>query len=233
MRGNKIKFITEYEKQDIYIDIISIEYLEIEQFEKEFQTIKKIVNEYDAPLLSERFSILYDLRTLILSSVIEYNYLLKGFDFDSLRELFSKLKNTFGNEINESLKIISSLITKLIESKVDNKCVLVLDEILEDRKNVAIVHYNWTEIEIEIMSKLDNVELVTPNSLLKNQKIYDKVIFIGTPRYFYSLNTVFFSENIYYISYSFFGNKFIQETIVPDNIVANNFIDLNINTRIF
>lgn len=235
MPGNDIRFITEYEKQETNIEIISIDYLEINQFEKEFQKAKRLVKEYDNPLLTEQFAILYDFRTLILSSVIEYSHLLKGFDFDSLRILFSRLKNTFGKEINKSLKIISSFITQLIDSKIDNKCMSVIDEIIivDKRIKVAIVHYNWADIEKEVMSKYENIELVTPNSLMENKKIYNQLIFLGTPKYYYSLANVFFSENIYYVSYSFFGNKFIQQTIVPDNNVSNNFIDLTIKIRMF
>lgn len=228
MNGDKLKFLNDYENTNTQLKTVSIKAPEVEKLNRNVGGLNRLIKDYDSPPLTDEFFEMKKFLNLINSSIVEYHHVLKSFDLDSLRQLFTKIKSTFGINAKENLLEISSLIPLFVNSEIKNYNIPALKSIIDDTKQIAIVHYRWTDIELKMTEQYSNIKLLKPKELMKEAKLYDQMIFIGTPRFFQSFDNVFLAKEIYYLSYDFYRNEFKKRTIVPDNNQNNSFIYRNI-----
>lgn len=234
MSIDKLEFLNAY---DISYNKIYIEKVESNVLNEYFNHIKKIkkqINEYDDELYNKFNIYRYIFNDLILS-LNEYSYVFSNLENNELEEISEFfLEYSYYADDKEELKEAFNLLKKIKNGDVKNEIANKLIDIIEQNKtdDIAIVcAHDFSEFSEKNKYKLQrSVTFYNQNQLIKENKIFETLIFIGPPYLFKKYKNIFYGMKIYYIMFEFLGSYNFKNTIIHDNKEANS--NLYKNTKV-
>ncbi|PTH94432.1 hypothetical protein BU105_13450, partial [Staphylococcus xylosus] len=148
---------------------------------------------------------------------------LKNNELDEISEFF--LEYSYFADDKEELKEAFNLLKKIKNGDVKNEIANKLIDIIEQNKtgDIAIVcAHDFSEFSEKNKHKLpQSVTFYNQNQLIKENKIFETLIFIGPPYLFKKYKNIFYGMKIYYIMFEFLGSYNFKNTIIHDNKEAN------------
>lgn len=223
--GN-INVLNNYERKSTNLSIEFINNKYIENYYIEYRNIEEFVKEMNHSELTETFASLREFTNTLLSTIedfeVLFNRVFSDEDWNQITNLLSRVYD-FDEEKADSVDKIFEFITEVKNGKCLNPLKEKIYKITSSKQvkgNVTLIDYNTAQI-IEINDDTKKLEIISPNSYLKSNCIYNYIIFLGSPRKFEDYNSVFLSENILYLVYSFFKGEFKKQ-----------FLDINGNRGI-
>jgi len=211
----KIDLLNAYEKKSTNLSIEFIDNNDINEYYTEYRDIEKFVKKMNHSELEYTFSRLKDFTNILLSTVEDFESVFnREFSKDYWEEIAILLNRVY--EFDESREKSVDNIYEFIKNVRDGKIINPLKEkvckiVSKIKKNNSVILVDYNTKQVFDTDDLKEVEIISPNIYLKSENIYNYTIFLGSPRKFDDYNTVFLSENVLYIVYSFFKGEFKKE----------------------
>ncbi|GEK90282.1 hypothetical protein SAMN04488100_1518 [Alkalibacterium putridalgicola] len=217
---NEFNMLKNYDSIEKQVYFLALHSNEITEFNDYYRYTFARVRDLDDEDLTESFDVLKYLFNQIRGSFVEYQTELEQFNFDDLNIFFTLLsEKDYKEETIDILKKFSNLIINFREGSIKNTLERRLKELYSSNNgNNAVIAYRFPQ-EIE-----NKYTIVTANEYIRNLKYYDNVFFIGSPNYYYNMNSIFKATNTYFLSYDIYRNELKKRTIIPNNYIENSGI---------
>lgn len=208
---DKIEFLNTYEEKEhsIYFHSIHNEYMSL--FYDCFSYLKKLVEEFGNDNLEEGFSQLKIIFKVLRNSIHSYEETFKDIDWE-LVAIF--LNNLIEYDDSKETMYITKKIFEILKLLKSNKIENILYPEVKKYVSAAnmgdsigiITKDKYLDVPDELKSF--EIKIITPKDLISDFKIFDLLIFIGTPYYFPQFSHVFLGRKIIYLSFNFYKNSF-------------------------
>lgn len=211
------------------VEFMSVESSKLERLNKNNKIIRDVLNLKGSSQMDNNQLLLKKLITVLSSTIDKYSNKLKDYFtdkdwrdieifFEELYELDSDLENT----INETFQIINDLKKNKTENNLREKVIALID--LHKNHTIAVISNYPDKI---FQSEFLQVACMKPNVLVRENKFYDLIIYIGTPYLYQKMDTVFLGKRIIYLSYNFYKNtmsklKFTNSISLDANQIYKN-----------
>ncbi|MGO4994502.1 hypothetical protein ACTQ5F_05630 [Jeotgalibaca porci] len=220
MYTEKINFINNYsnEKHSIYFHSINSDLMTA--FNNYFLYFERIVRDFDNDYLREGFSEIKLIFKVLRNSIHPYYEMISDIDWENISIFFNRVTefDNSGKTI-ETAKKFFELLRKVKNDDLDNFLYPVVEEYILSTKRNQTIGIVTRDRYMEVPQELKHtfIEIMTPNDLMNSHKIFDFLIFMGTPTYFSQFSTIFFGRKIIYISFNFYKNSFEAATSLIKN----------------
>lgn len=232
MSLEKIDLLNAYESKSTNLSIEFIENNDINEYYTEYRNIEKFVKQMNHSELEDTFNRLKEFTNILLSTVENFESVFKREfskeDWEEITLLLNRVHD-FDENREKSVDNIYKFIKNVRDGKVFNPLkekVYKIVSTIKKTNSIILVDYNTKQVFGT--NDVKEIEIISPNIYLKSEKIYNYTIFLGSPRKFDDYNTVFLSENIVYLVYSFFKGEFKKEYLDFNEKKAINTIYKNI-----
>lgn len=226
MYTEKIKFINTYSKSEHKIFFHSVNSDFMTAFNTCFTYFDRIVRESDNDYLREGFTEIKALFKVLRNSIHPYEETISNLDWQSISIFFNRVTEfDSSSKTLEIAKRFFELLRKIKSEKIDNFLFPVVEEYIQSTgsgESIALVTRDWY-LEPPPGLGHKTIEVLTPQDLMSANKMFDFLIFMGTPTYFSQFSTVFFGRKTIYISFNFYRNSFEAST----SLIKNNNKDFS------
>lgn len=215
----RFNFIEDYTNLNNKVEFVSVTSPDLEILFRNIKHIEKQVRTLNSVELEELFTTLKRLRSIVFSTLDNFSDKLNSYfndrEWHDLRDFFNRLV-----ELDDSLKNLSQETYTIINNLKNNFYGNPLNKKISD-----LIHQNETKSIAVCAKYLDssfsvthsNIEYLKPHELAKGYKVYDVVIFIGTPYIYKGFNTIFIGEEIYYVAYNVYKNYLSKMNYIQGN----------------
>lgn len=215
---DRLNFIDDYTKNRNIIEFNTVESEETVELFKNLKIIEKKIKELNSIELEELFITLKRVK-IIFSTLDNFSNKLNSYfhddDWQSIVEFFNRLveiEYSMKEISKETYEIIQSIKNNLIENPLRNK-VIELTEHYNNESLALCANY----IDRDFSEEYSSLNYYKPNQIVKQFKLFDCVIFVGSPSIFKSFNTFFLGKKIIYVSYSFYKNNIPKIDYITNN----------------
>lgn len=212
--------LKKHDSTDKKVFLVSLHSSEVTKFNDYYRYIYRRIKDLDDEELTEQFICLKYFFNLIRVSIDDYKEVLKDFDFKDLNTFFSLLnEKDYKEDTLDILGNFSRLISNFRKGKINN----ILGDKLKGlyylrNDNNAVISYKFPQ-DIQ-----NNYRKINANHYIKSTNFYDNVFFIGSPNYYYNMNTIFKATNTYYLSYDIYRTDLVKRKFISDEHIGNSNI---------
>lgn len=235
MYTEKIEYLNCYEKEKhtIYFHSVSSDFMTA--FNDCFLYFDRIVREFDGDYLRDGYVEVKLIFKILRNSIHPYHETLSNINWVVITEFFNRV-----TELDNSSKTMEmanrffKLLKKVESNELTNFLFPVVEEYVSstaENQSVCIVTRDRF-IDVPKGLRHRNIEILTPSDLMNDNEIYDFLIYMGTPRYFYQFSDIFFGRKIVYVSFDFYRNSFEKSNVLIKNnedVFSNVFENVTIN----
>lgn len=233
MHTEKFNLLTEYEEAQQKIKFLNVYSTKLEKLYENIKKIEYKVNSSNSSELEEFLISLRRLKTIIYATIDNFPDKLNNFfiekDWDDIIYLFTLLSELDYETIllaRETFEIIKELRNGNIENPLKRKTLELLNQ-YKDKRIAVVANY----LDEDFLNNAKDYDYLKPNRLVKTFKLYDVVIFIGTPYLYPKFDTVFLGTTIIYLSYNIFKNHLSKIQFISNNIPEANCLYKNIDIQ--
>lgn len=232
---NKLNFLNTYENSSnkIYIEkVFSDKLYEVNKCIKLFLNEMKYIEDEEVEHSLNAYKYFFN---GLLLTVNDYSEVFKNLDSDDLSEIreFSRefyQLTSYPDELEKSFNLLKELKNDRLENNLAKKLLEIIDK-ATSKEDIAIVCYkDSSKFREENSNKLTkkSITFYSSSQLLKESKIFEKLIFIGPPYLFRKYKNIFQGKKIHYIMYSFLGDFSFQQPVIKSNYKINSNIFKNV-----
>lgn len=232
MSINKLKFLNAYDtsKNNIYIEKIQSDTLK--EYHKYIREFTKKINEFDDEELATKFKVYKYLFNDLILTLNEYNQVFTNLEDSILDEISDFFREYSQYSDGEELKRSFNLLKKIKSGEVENKIANRLIEIIKQNESddIAIICLrDFSLFRENINNKFSHsINFYNQSQLLKENKLFETLIFIGPPYLFPKYNNIFYGKKIHYIMFDFLSSYNFKNTIINNNNRINSNLYENV-----
>lgn len=238
MSIDKLNYLNSYEKGNTDIYVKKVKSAILSKFNYYIKRFSILLNRIEDDELIENFHTYKYLLNNFILSLDDYQTIFKN---KISEEDISEISNFFNGivqygedkeEVLNAFNIIKSIKNGEVRNEIADQLIDVINQI-KSRENIAIICAR--EFSIFKQEKLKstvyhNIKFYTPGQLLKENMIFDTVIFIGPPYFFNKFTTIFQGNKIYYILLDFLSDYNFGSPFIKNNIMENSNIYKNVHS---
>ncbi|GEP85350.1 Uncharacterised protein [Staphylococcus piscifermentans] len=219
MHTDILEFLNDYSESTNNIKQIRIDSPELTQLHKVYNNFYRKLGKYNNEL-KEDLKVLKPLNFYLQISCYDYSDVIQEKLNEETKEKVNEFLGTLtyldDPTINHLINLFINLIKNFSEDKVKNLISENVEKLIDDYKGKTIAIVSYEDVKKKYFSS--EVEVYQPNIFLKTNKIFDVVIFVGTPSLYPEFQTLLFGKKIYYISHNNFNAKFKTEQILSSDL---------------
>lgn len=229
---NKINFLTEYETAAANIKIKVVHSEKLQEFQNCVYQLNSLVDQENSEDLEKNYQSFKYIFNQLRSSFIPYSekiiYLLNEEIQKEIAVFFNQLAE-YNKESIPLIEHVATLFREFKDGKIENELQNKLTEMINNispMESVAIVTNSVDRLDqVKLNQRIDYVK---PSKLMQLNKIYNKVIFLGSPYIYSQFSNVFLGKEIIYLSYDFYQNKIEKKYILGYSSDKNSALFSNV-----
>lgn len=234
MDTNNLAFINKYVSANNKIETISLQSKDVTQYHQLYRKITKIIADDSSNHLLEKFfpvkQIFFELRSSLENYKTKLDKIFTENDWADILEFLEEF-SMYGEGNIELAKKLLAIVNDIRKDKIKNELRDWMVRKCESNYNsrIAIVS-SFPEYDLDLIQRFNSITLLKPNELIKNNELYDVVVFLGTPNYYANFDSIFFGKEILYVSYDIYRNEYNKREIL--NMVDSKTNSIYKNTEI-
>lgn len=229
---NKINFLTEYETASTNIKIKVVHSEKLQEFQNCVYQLNSLVNQENSEDLEKSYQSFKYIFNQLRSSFIPYSkkmfYLLNEEIQEEITSFFKQLIE-YNTDSISLVKHVITLFREFKDGKIENELQNTLTEMLNNippMESVVIVTNSVDRLDRANINQ--RIDYVKPSKLMQLNRIYNKLIFLGSPYIYSQFSNVFLGKEIVYLSYDFYQNKIEKKYILGHSSDKNSALFSNV-----
>lgn len=211
-----------YNTKPINIELEEVESKALWNFSKSINSFKLEIdlNYSDYNILEETHYFFRKISNKFITNFFNYDLILSEEEKNLLKKYLEEIKNSFNTLYKDKVLDILTSLKELMSLKSNFMTEKVISVIADNFKNSTkiklafvtkrAIRFDEKMIFEKYLMSFKKMHFFTENGFRSDEKFYDCVVYIGSPKYFseYTINTLK-SKKVIFIAYNFFDNRFV------------------------